>query len=94
MGHAHVVVMLLENGAKTESPTAHGETALHLAARAGQIDCMRTLLRNGANVDATAKVRLILLLLNFQFCFIVSLFYWCYLNYLNVRLRTKCPVIS
>ena len=33
-----------------------GETALHLAARANQIEVMRLLIRARANVDARAKV--------------------------------------
>lgn len=35
-----------------------GETALHMAARAGQVEVVRCLLRNGAMVDAKARVRL------------------------------------
>lgn len=37
-----------------------GETALHMAARAGQVEVVRCLLRNGAMVDARARVRLLL----------------------------------
>lgn len=33
-----------------------GETALHMAARAGQMEVVRCLLRNGAMVDAMARV--------------------------------------
>lgn len=33
-----------------------GETALHMAARAGQMEVVRCLLRNGALVDAMARV--------------------------------------
>lgn len=33
-----------------------GETALHMAARAGQVEVVRCLLRNGALVDARARV--------------------------------------
>lgn len=33
-----------------------GETALHMAARAGQADVVRYLLQNGANVETKAKV--------------------------------------
>jgi len=36
--------------------TVRGETALHLAARANQTDIIRILLRNGATVDARARV--------------------------------------
>ena len=56
MGNTMIVSYLLENGAKTEAATMRGETALHLAARANQIEIMRILLRAGANVDAKAKV--------------------------------------
>lgn len=37
-----------------------GETALHMAARAGQVEVVRCLLRNGAMVDARARVSLML----------------------------------
>lgn len=33
-----------------------GETALHMAARAGQADVVRYLLKNGAKVDTKSKV--------------------------------------
>lgn len=33
-----------------------GETALHMAARAGQSNVVRYLIQNGAQVDAKAKV--------------------------------------
>jgi len=56
MGHTGVVSYLLENGAQTETATMRGETALHLAARANQIEVMRILIRARANVDARAKV--------------------------------------
>ena len=36
--------------------TVRGETPLHLAARANQTDIIRILLRNGAKVDARARV--------------------------------------
>jgi len=56
MGHTAIVTYLLENGAQTETATMRGETALHLAARANQIEVMRILIRARANVDAKAKV--------------------------------------
>jgi len=56
MGHTGIVTYLLENGAQTETTTMRGETALHLAARANQIEVMRILIRARANVDARAKV--------------------------------------
>lgn len=37
-----------------------GETALHMAARAGQVEVVRCLLRNGALVDARARVGVLL----------------------------------
>ena len=56
MGHTGIVTFLLESGAQTEAATIRGETALHLAARANQIEVMRILIRARANVDARAKV--------------------------------------
>ncbi len=41
-----------------DEATVRGETPLHLAARANQTDIIRILLRNGAKVDARARVRL------------------------------------
>jgi len=57
MGHMNVVLFLLQHGANPNSTTVRGETALHLAARANQTDILRILLRNGAYVDAKARVR-------------------------------------
>lgn len=37
--------------------TQRGETALHMAARAGQADVVRYLLKNGAKVETKSKVR-------------------------------------
>jgi len=59
MGHTAIVTFLLDSGAKTETATMRGETALHLAARANQIEVMRILIRARANVDAKAKVFLL-----------------------------------
>lgn len=42
-----------------------GETALHMAARAGQMEVVRCLLRNGALVDAMARVG------SFSFCIFI-----------------------
>ena len=39
-----------------DEATVRGETPLHLAARANQTDIIRILLRNGAQVDARARV--------------------------------------
>ena len=57
MGHMNIVIYLIQQGAKPDHPTVRGETALHLAARAQQTDIIRILLRNGASVDARARVR-------------------------------------
>jgi len=71
MGHTAIVTYLLENGAETETATMRGETALHLAARANQIEVMRILIRARANVDAKAKVSSLLL-----FVFHVFILFW------------------
>ncbi len=56
MGHMNIVIYLIQHGANPDTPTVRGETALHLAARANQTDIIRILLRNGAQVDAKARV--------------------------------------
>jgi ankyrin len=56
MGHINIVLHFIQHGACIDSTTVRGETALHLAARANQTDVMRILLRNGAQVDAKARV--------------------------------------
>lgn len=56
MGHMNIVIFLIQHGANPDFTTVRGETALHLAARANQTDIMRILLRNGAQVDARARV--------------------------------------
>ena len=56
MGHMNIVIYLIQHDAKPDYPTVRGETALHLAARAQQTDIIRILLRNGATVDARARV--------------------------------------
>lgn len=43
-----------------------GETALHMAARAGQVEVVRCLLRNGALVDARARVGVLLTVFSFS----------------------------
>lgn len=52
----NIVIYLIQHDAKPDYPTVRGETALHLAARAQQTDIIRILLRNGATVDARARV--------------------------------------
>jgi len=56
MGHMNILLYLIQHGAGIDTTTVRGETALHLAARANQTDVMRVLLRNGAQVDARARV--------------------------------------
>lgn len=56
MGCMNIVIFLLQHEASPDIPTVRGETPLHLAARANQTDIIRILLRNGAQVDARARV--------------------------------------
>lgn len=56
MGCMNIVIFLLQHEANPDVPTVRGETPLHLAARANQTDIIRILLRNGAKVDARARV--------------------------------------
>jgi ankyrin repeat protein len=56
MGGMNIVIYLLQHDANPDVPTVRGETPLHLAARANQTDIIRILLRNGAQVDAHARV--------------------------------------
>lgn len=56
MGCMNIVIFLLQHEANPDLPTVRGETPLHLAARANQTDIIRILLRNGAQVDARARV--------------------------------------
>ena len=54
----NIVIYLIQNQASPDEATVRGETPLHLAARANQTDIIRILLRNGAKVDARARVSL------------------------------------
>jgi len=56
MGHVDIVSLLLHRGCDPNATTMRGETSLHLAARGIQSEVMKLLLRNGAAVDARAKV--------------------------------------
>lgn len=60
MGCMNIVIYLLQHSAIADVPTVRGETPLHLAARANQTDIIRILLRNGAQVDARARVSVII----------------------------------
>lgn len=50
-------MLLIKSGSDPNATTVRGETALHLATRGNQTDIMRLLIRQGAQVDAKAKVR-------------------------------------
>jgi uncharacterized protein len=54
-GHADVIEMLHERGAKLDTVDSGGATALHLAATAGHISCMKYLLRHGINPNASVS---------------------------------------
>lgn len=56
MGCMNIVIYLIQHQASPDEATVRGETPLHLAARANQLDIIRILLRNGAKVDARARV--------------------------------------
>ena len=56
MGYVNICLYLLQHGSCPNTTTVRGETALHLAARANQTDIIRILLRNGATIDARARV--------------------------------------
>jgi ankyrin len=58
MGCMNIVIYLLQHGANANAPTMRGEAPLHLAARANQTDIVRILLRNNAQVDARARVKI------------------------------------
>ena len=58
MGCMNIVIYLIQHQASPDEATVRGETPLHLAARANQTDIIRILLRNGAQVDARARVSL------------------------------------
>ncbi|KAK5618835.1 hypothetical protein CRENBAI_010585 [Crenichthys baileyi] len=55
MGHENIVHQLINHGASPNASNVRGETALHMAARAGQSDVVRYLIQNGAQVDVKAK---------------------------------------
>ena len=50
-GHAHVVRLLLEKGAKSDVTNKHGVTALMWASTRGRVDAVCALLEAGALVD-------------------------------------------
>jgi ankyrin repeat protein len=72
MGCMNIVIFLIQNQASPDEATVRGETPLHLAARANQTDIIRILLRNGAKVDARARVSFFSLSLFRLFFFLFS----------------------
>lgn len=84
MGCMNIVIYLLQHAASPDIPTVRGETPLHLAARANQTDIIRILLRNGAQVDARARVKKKLntfcefSFLSVSFIFVVSFVFNCF----------------
>lgn len=56
-GHAHVVMLLLNNGADLSIRDENRRTALMLAARNGHSECLGALLDNNADLDAVDKNR-------------------------------------
>ncbi|MEQ2217031.1 hypothetical protein XENOCAPTIV_030847, partial [Xenoophorus captivus] len=55
-GHYKVAKLIVDKKANPNAKALRGETALHMAARAGQADVVRYLLKNGAKVDTKSKV--------------------------------------
>jgi ankyrin repeat protein len=53
--HSHVVRLLIEAGANPQAHTKKGFTALHFAAREGDIDSVRQLLASGVNVNVRSR---------------------------------------
>lgn len=53
-GHAAVVEALIERGALIDAATRKGNTALHIAALAGQDHVVRLLVQHGAQVGLTS----------------------------------------
>ena len=47
-GHFDCVLLLLDAGANVRVTNKFGETALHLAAASGNVDCLRAILKQGA----------------------------------------------
>jgi ankyrin repeat protein len=54
--HADVVKLLIDHGADLQARTAKGFTALHFAARAGDLDTTRALLAAGVNINIRSEV--------------------------------------
>lgn len=55
-GHARIVDLLLQAGAKFSLEKEDKCNALHVAAFAGHVECLEILLRHGAEVDKKFRV--------------------------------------
>ena len=56
-GQASAVALLLAAGASWAAPDSGGHAPIHLAAGQGHIECLRALLRSGADIHAADNVR-------------------------------------
>lgn len=54
-GHASIVKLLIEKGARVEESNREGATALYVASRSGKLTCVRILLSHGANINAQQR---------------------------------------
>ncbi|KAK9847649.1 hypothetical protein WJX84_001663, partial [Apatococcus fuscideae] len=54
-GHPDTIAFLLEKGVWTDAYDAHDDTALHIAARKGSLDCIKLLLRHKASATSRNK---------------------------------------
>jgi ankyrin repeat protein len=66
-GDSRIVEILLKSGANPSMATTEGITALHHAVIVGDIDCVKTLCRYGANLNVVNKDSQTPLLLAAQF---------------------------
>lgn len=56
-GQEAVVDLLLSRGASVMARTRSGLTALHMAVQGDNVQCVRLLILNGANIDAQTAVK-------------------------------------
>lgn len=68
-GFSNIVKLLLRNHAKLNATNLNFETPLHHASRHGNVDCIKVLLEQGANIemkDKSGKLCLDLAIENYQ----------------------------